>query len=302
MRFIKIFLKFLLLIIILALGAYFSFQEGSIFWAKNMLKQDISYLQRTNQWVDASNQCLEKTGEAASRLQLRFLDNKRYQLEVACVNEKYIPLKPTKQLPTLVKKTTGWSGFKVSLQPRYVSGSVTLQIWGRSTTLTGEGEDIVSKIGTTTDSSTLLITSCEAHGLSCCDPLYEAGQGNQMINGVNDCNQSCFSSCVRRPNLILFQSDPAMNIATRQVNLDKSNTFVLFNYSFEENDNHLQEIIIDFGDGTTEQLSSESWGKVTKQYSCNQPECNYTATIKAIDSQGIESATMPLSKINIVIR
>lgn len=301
MRFLRIFFKFLIIITLVSAATFFTVRELLLWWSGYSLGRQLTFLQRTNQWVEASNVCLEETGEEAKRLQLRFIDSRHYQLEVACANEQYVSLKDELELPPLIEKTTGWPGFSVSLPDKRVSGEVTLQLGGRARTIQAREDELITRNGRSEQSSSLLITSCEAHGLRCCDETYEVGQGQQMKNGVNDCNQSCFQSCQRRPNVLLFQTDPPLDVATRQLHLSKQNTFVLFNYAFEKTDRSLKQVTIDFGDGTSENLGLELIGSTTKEFQCDQAECRYQVSIKAIDESGISSGDLPLNRIQVVI-
>jgi len=301
MRFLRWFLTALIVFFVVGGGGFIMVREGLLFWAENRIESDVNYLQRTNTWAAVGERCLLETGTEAENLQLRFLNNHQYVLEVGCGSSQYFAWSEVEELPWMVKKTTGTAGFVVPITDRSVSGEITLELWNQHKLIHTDGEKLLIDWGKTDVVSDSLISSCQAHGLTCCDPVHEAGIGEGFSKAVNDCQDSCFSSCVRRPNLLFFQTDPATDATTREVHLSKANTFMLFNYTFESNEAPVKEVVLDFGDGTRETFNTAS-GKTTKEYTCDQDECHYTAHVSAVDERGIESPDLRISQIEIVIQ
>ncbi len=302
MRFIKWFLSFLIFLVVVGGGSFLITREALLIWAQNRISRDVTFLLRTNTWSNVTDQCLSEVGSPVNRLQLRFLNDREYVLEVACEGSfQYYPWSETKTLPWQVRKTTGNAGFSIPLDHRAIQGEITLNLWLRNIILTAEDENLAVRSGESTILSENIVSSCQAHGLTCCDAITEQGVGDVFSRGVNDCQETCYRSCQSRPNLLFFQTDPAADSATRQVKLDAENTFMLFNYTFATPQADVQEVVLDFGDGTQETFST-AIGKTTHEYSCQQDACHYVASIKATDQQGVSSADLRISQIEIVVQ
>ncbi len=301
MRFLRHFFSFILVLAIVTIGGWFLFREAWLMWAENQVLADIRFLQRTNSWSGTASSCLDETGTPAVNIQLRFLNNQEYVLEVACEDARYFAWSEVKKLPWKVIKTTGSAGFVVPIDERTVNGEITLSFWDQNKLLSGSGSDVKVKWGKSKLVSESLISSCMAHGLTCCDLESEVGVGDVFSRAVNDCQSACFSACSSRPNLLFFQSDPPADATTRQVTLDRNNTFVLFNFTVEQSDRPIKQVVIDYGDGTSEVFKTYQ-GKATKQFDCDQPECRYTVQITAMDEGGVSSADQRISQLEIVIQ
>lgn len=302
MRFLTLFLKIFGGLLLGLVSIFLITREAVIWWTTNSLSRQVSYLQRTTQWNNLSNICLERTSEPAIRLQLRFLDDQRYQLEVACADERYEKFQETKSLMWGVIKNGGWAGLAVDPESREVSGQISFDFFGRSKTLYAENGKLRSRNDQAAELSSLLISSCQAHSLTCCQADLQAGLGEQLVEGVNDCPDTCFSSCLLRPKVLMFQTDPRLEPTNRRLVLDKNSSFVLFNYTIEENDNPLEKVVLDFGDGTKEELPPDIFGQVTKEYQCSQDECHYFAKLTAYDNAGFDSAPSRTDQIEIVLK
>lgn len=301
MRFLRWFVSLLCLLIGVGVGTFFLVREGLLIMAEQQLEKDIRFLQTTNTWSSAGENCQLKTGLPADRLQLRFLNPREYVLEVACGEIAYVPWSELKSLPWQVTKTTGSAGFVLPITSREASGEITLHLWGEDKVFQVDGMDFRTRWGKTDLISDSLVSSCTAHGLICCDLVHEIGEGNSFSRAVNDCQDSCYTQCLRRPNLLFFETDPALDAQTRAVVLSKQNTFVLFNYTFETNEADLQTVTLDFGDGTQETFSSPI-GKATKTYDCQAEECRFTARISAVDTRGVPSPDLRINQLEIIVR
>lgn len=301
MRFLKHFFSYILIIAILLVGGGLIWRESWLILAENQVLTDVRFLQRTNSWSGVASNCLDQTGTPAVNIQLRFLNNHEYVLEVACEDARYFAWSDVKKLPWRVSKTSGSAGFVVPIDGRTVNGEVTLSFMGQYKLLQGKAQEVEVSWEQSSLLSDSLISSCQAHGLTCCDLATEVGLGEAFSRGVNDCQAACYAVCVRRPNILFFQSDPPADAITRQVKLNRNNTFILFNYTVEQTDQPLKRVTIDFGDGTSESFDTHR-GKATKEFACDQPECRYTVQISAMDEGGVSSANQRISKLEIVIQ
>lgn len=119
------------------------------------------------------------------------------------------------------------------------------------------------------------------------------------MNGVIDCPGRCFDSCLQRPTLLSFQSDPQPSSPeSRIVELSGQTAIVFFGYSFDGQEAEIDTVVIDFGDGTSETLT-ESQGRIEKEFTCQQVPCTYEVTIRAVDTRGISSPETRLSGLTV---
>jgi hypothetical protein len=300
MRFLRLFFTLFLSIVIVGGGSFLLLREGQLFWAQWQIHSDLKSLQRNNSWTPIGERCSQETASMPSHLQLRFLNDREYILEVGCEGSQTFSLAPKRKLPGMVKKTTGSAGFILPLNSREIQGEITLTLWKQNWLIQGNGETIISTWGETTVISDRLISSCQAHGLTCCDPVREIGEGQLFRQGVNDCQESCYPSCLRRPNLLFFQSDPPVDATTRITKVSRENTFMLFSYTFETDEADLSEVVLNFGDGT-KQTSTLASDRITKEYNCPQGGCHYQVSIRATDTRGVESSQLNINEIEVIV-
>ena len=301
MRFIKNFFKWLLTLVLIGVVGFFVFREAMLFIAENQIRRELRLLQRTNTWSEVGQRCWMEEEVGATQLQLRFLNDQEYVLEVSCENFQYFPWSEVKSLPWEVKKTTGSAGFWVDVDSREVQGEITLELLNQAKKITGEGKTISSSWGKSDLLSTNLVSSCQAHGLTCCDPVTQAGQGELFSLAVNDCQESCYSSCLLRPNVLFFQTDPALDSVSRLTTVAKDNPVVIFSYAIQDTNVPLSEVEINFGDGTKETFTTLT-GQVTKEFACSSSECRYYVTLKATDNRGVVSYDSRISALEVLVK
>lgn len=300
MRFLRLFFAFLFSLLVIVGGGYFIIREGMLFFAVRQVTSDLSFMVRTNQWQSLESQCFQEGGLASARqLHLRFLNSKEYVLEVGCENFTSIEFQRD-VLPYGVRKTTGTAGFIFDLRSDTLAGAITMEFMDQSRVIESRDEGVTTYWGKTTVVSDNLISSCQAHGFQCCDAVLEQGQGEVFRTGVNDCQEQCYSSCLVRPNLILFQTDPLLDPVLRRVEVSKSVPTVFFQYAFGTGSQPFKEVVITYGDGT-EERSSEAKGEFVKQYDCQEAQCEYRAQIQAVDQAGIPSSLTRISEVDIVL-
>jgi len=300
MRFLRLFFAFLFSLLLLVGGGYFIIREGALWFAARQVTADLSFMMRTNQWQSLETKCFQEGGLASARqLQLRFLNSKEYVLEVGCENFTSVEFQ-RHVLPYGVRKTTGTAGFIFELRNGTLAGAITLEFLDQSRVIESSDEGVITYWGKTMVVSDNLISSCQAHGFQCCDANLEQGQGEAFRTGVNDCQEQCYASCLVRPNLILFQTDPLLDPVARKVEVSKSVPTVFFQYAFGTGSQPFKEVVITYGDGT-EERSSEAKGEFVKQYDCQEDSCEYRAQIQAVDQAGIPSSVSRIAEVDIVL-
>ncbi len=282
---------------------------------------------------DYTQECLRLGvfgGEAAP--QLRFFSQTEYATEVICgtmtesavVVEKY-------QLWPLVKKGFSDSGFIDSKD----QGLVTLSVLGRMGAVEkdefGSMRTIWNRTQTVASASGPL-ANCGGYGMQCCVEGEEQGMGDQ-IRGALDCPKSCFSACYSRPVVLSFNSNPFYDFESRILTV-KRNQPIDFSFVISETQRDvfadarlkekadpiavllsltkqllqkeknqaeqemLQQIVLDYGDGTQETLQKLQ-DTAIHSYTCARELCRYTAVISAKNHYGAQSLTGYLSTITI---
>lgn len=300
MRFLRLFFALLFSLLVIVGGGYFIIREGMLWFAVRQVTADLNFMMRTNQWQSLESKCFQEGGLASARqLQLRFLNSKEYVLEVGCENFTSVEFQ-RHELPFSVRKTTGTAGFIFDLRNDTLAGALTLEFMDQARVIESRDQGIRTYWGKTTVVSDTLISSCQAHGFQCCDATLEQGQGEALRTGVNDCQEQCYASCLVRPNLILFQTDPLLDPVARKVEVSKSVPTVFFQYAFGSGSQALKEVVITYGDGTQER-STEPKGEFVKQYNCQEESCEYRAQIQAIDQAGIPSSITRIAEVDITL-
>jgi hypothetical protein len=227
--------------------------------------------------------------------QLRFTSSTEYVVEVICGSFVLDPILVERQeLPMFVEKRIGNSGIVWGTG----RSGIVLEVFGRSAAIGIENELTFTDSGSANDLGTGPRTACAGYGFQCCQPETTAGQGEQLT-GVMDCPRSCFTTCLARPVILSFTTQPFYDQATRTLTV-VPNDPVDFAYVASAGNNPSVTVTIEFGDGQTQQLSTLS-GLATHTYSCQQARCEYQATVRAVDGDGIEAAATPLTMITVVV-
>ena len=306
MRVLLLILKLVLILGVLSAAVFFIGREALLFVASRQLMSEVKELQKTGKTKDAFNRnCqVSRTVEAipatVQSVELAFLDDSQFQLQLLCSNFGYQPVVlRSGRLPRFVTKVPGSGGFVWS---KTVPTSVTLTIWGRSTTVTLDNENITTSnpgsnqaVATSTLSP---LTQCQGYGFSCCQDGSQLGAGEQAPN-VLDCPRSCFSQCQARPVILIFNTQPFYNPQTRVVNVMSGQT-VTFSYVTELGGSQLQEVKLNLGDGQvlTSALSQDT---LTHTFSCSQPVCTYQVTLSVTDTKGVTNVESNLNRVTISV-
>jgi hypothetical protein len=144
------------------------------------------------------------------------------------------------------------------------------------------------------------VTSCQGYGYKCCSLASEKGIGEQ-ITGLLDCKDSCFNSCVSRPVVLSFNTNPVLDMRSRQVMIS-SGGGVEFSYVSDGDAADAIQAILDFGDSTQPGAINGEDGTLSHVYTCLSSPCTYTAKLKLIDKWNIESAPSTVSTVTVIVQ
>lgn len=282
---------------------------GFLIWREYMLMTGISQLRASMRQVTTIatnsgtyvNSCRERgvldldTG-AIQAIQIRFTSSTTYQVEVVCNQFALDPIIAERaSLPRFVEKVPGESGI---IWGEARSG-VALSMFGRTRSIyvedsqvhTGELMDVQGSFGP--------VTSCSGHGFTCCQAETSIGEGSQLTN-VTDCRASCFSSCVPRPVVLSFTTQPFYDLKTRVLYAPKGQE-VTVAYVLDPAGSENLDVTIDFGDGSQNALTQFT-GSTTHIYNCQDSSCSYQLKIEAVNEHGISSAQTPVTSVTVFVQ
>jgi hypothetical protein len=302
MRVLRFFLTSLVMLAIVAGLGFLVTREALLFWGMSTLRSSVSRMRTASVNLEPYvRDCQKRGGSDLSesiieRIQTKFTSSSEFQVEIICRQFFLDPIiVETKMLPPFVMKAAGSSGLVWDA----ASTSVTLEVWGRQRSLIlEENQPTYTNQTPSTPLGSGPVAACQGYGFSCCSLETAQGEGDQ-ITAANDCPKSCFSSCVSRPIVLSFSSDPFYDPENRQLAI-KASESVVFSYVLDFGGQPMGTVTIDFGDGKSESFT-ESDGTVNHEYSCAQAQCQYLARVKAEDPRGITSADSAVTKITVVV-
>jgi hypothetical protein len=140
---------------------------------------------------------------------------------------------------------------------------------------------------------------CQGFGYACCNSIAEVGEGN-LEPLATDCPNSCFSTCVKRPTVLFFNTDPRLDSQTRRLEIRERDAQVTFGFEIVAGDRPVRVTRIEYGDGTGQQLSSLNEA-VSHYYRCESSYCEFVATLVAEDTAGVGLAASRFGSITIVL-
>ncbi len=233
----------------------------------------------------------------ALAIQLRFLDDHSYVVELLCTQIESFPQKiASGMLPRFVQKTPGSSGLYYALgYPRPTT--FTLQsffakkTYALDSALYGETKQSIDV--------TKPETSCAGYGYRCCDTIIERGVGASAKSGVTDCPLTCFAACVPRPHFIQFSAEPYPN-SSREIEMQGEQLPVTFLYEAQELGGSIDRVRIEYGDGESQELGTAA-GTFLHTYTCAS-QCKYSVRIVAYNTAGNSSLASDLTTLYIVRR
>lgn len=313
MQFFKYLFKIFVIVLVFLLAVFFVSREYFLSRASNQLEKNLSQLLALKSTNATYQQCLELAGdlnknseEALFTLQLRFIDNKNYQLELVCQGFEFSPqLIATHTLPTGVTKLAGSSGFMLAdgawainllYQPTIIADLPLPKILtNRTKTFLVEDSKVVDKL-TKEPAISTPTTLCAGYGFSCCDPIATLGQGE--TRPAADCRDYCYQTCLSRPMVLSFSAADYDQYAKR-LTLSR-NTPAQFFFSLSQQNGGQITVKIDFGDGQTWQ-GDQTQESVNHTYSCQTSSCQYQAKISLVDKTGVESQDSSVNTITVLI-
>jgi len=300
MRVLKLLLSSIVLCLVIAATGFFIGREVLLLLGVSKVKASLTQLASLSVNNGAYvGRCREKgasTNQAPiSSLQLRFLNSSDYVVEIICSGFQLDPIViESVVLPPLVTKEPGTGGI---IWGEDLS-AVTLEVLGRKQALGVQDREVVSTAKAASTGITPQ-TTCAGRGYSCCIADSQFGTG-QLQSQVTDCLKSCYATCLPRPVILSFSSDPVSDSQTRTVAIAPNQT-VSFAYVVSYDVRKPLTVTLDYGDGQVETLTTLS-GKADHLYTCNVGICNYTAHLTLQAADQITSAPTPLSQMTIRVQ
>lgn len=244
--------------------------------------------------------------------QVRFENNRDYVIEALCNSSVKGPFEVSRsKLRFGVTKVPSYSGvlFSTSNEGSYV-GRVALKlgyaVWVLEAGEKGARVGMKPFIGN--DLSVLppageasAKASCDGWGYQCCNPLTQVGVGVSVSENIVSCNDSCYSSCLERPSILVFTTEQDIDASTREVDLTKSDSNLLFSYSVQDVDSSSVLVSIDYGDGETASSSNQS-DQFSHAYTCKEITCTYLVTLVATDSDNLTNSRTRISEMTVKVR
>lgn len=315
MRILLSILKFSTVLIVLSVALFLVSREALLISATHLLTSSLGELQRAGMKGTHIGQCQNRgfgvVDGSNAVLQLRFLTNSEYVLEAKCSetsNETI--LLSRKNLPPFVTKVQGGSGF--ALLGR---SAVEIEVFRsfeemvksflffepnflvRTKTIGAEDGEIIEDYSPL-DFDNGPVTSCTGYGYFCCDAVAQKGAGEQII-GLSGCEERCYSSCVTRPVVLSFTTNPFFDFKERTLQLRNGET-VEFTYVADVPSGSTVQALFDFGDGATQELTGDN-ATASHTYTCKTGRCEYPVSLKLLDNWGIESIVSDISKVTIIV-
>lgn len=143
--------------------------------------------------------------------------------------------------------------------------------------------------------------SCEGWGYKCCNPLTQVGVGVTVAEKIVSCNDSCYTTCLERPSILVFTTESDLNPSTREISLKKPNTSLIFSYSVQDIDSESLLVSIDYGDGQFA-TSTNQTDQFSHMYECAKDFCSFPVKLTVTDSDNLENSRTRISDITVQIR
>lgn len=298
MRILRFLGMFAVVALLLSLGGFFVAREALMFKATYDIEEAVKQMET----VDAAKfryqqNCVRKAGGNAQiqSVELHFSNDQEYSIVALC---EYFSNEPvlieTFSLPRFIKKVPGESG--LIWDPDGRSG-IQLEIWGLTKTFILDGQELLKMRGDHPVDGNQPAASCGGFGFQCCDQVTEIGSG-KSVSAV-DCPQHCSSTCQSRPVVLRMYSDPPPDYQTKTLTI-RPGTQVTISFIIDPGQSESVETTVDFGDGQR-QTVPEVEGVVNHVYQCGREQCEYTATVQAVDEQGQPSIITSIATTNIKV-
>lgn len=298
MRILKFLLYSVVTIAILAVIVFFAGREALLFWGVSTMKSSLTELQSISiNYGNYVQTCRQKGSPpdqiAVTGLQLRFTSDNEYVLELICNSLQFDPIVVEhKKLPPLVFKQPGSGGVIWGTD----LSSVSLAVLGRTQSIGVENKSVVTSFSSLSTGLSPQ-TTCQGRGYMCCSGDSQFGTG-QLQNQVNDCPKSCYASCLPRPILLSFMSDPALD-QNRTVSVGANET-IQFAFVVGYETVRPLTVTLDYGDGETKTFKTLN-GVSSHLYTCNTGVCTYQAHLTVLTQDQIGAVVNDLSQITIQV-
>lgn len=277
-------------------------REALLVWGVATMRTEVSKLRQISKKPAAySSQCLQKgvqpdeDAPLIESYQLRFVSDTEFVTEVVCRQFRLDPIRVSSgQLPWFVRKVPGSSGLIWGQD----SSAVELEVLGRHRTVLVEATELLYDRPGLVRLGEGPVASCQGYGFSCCELNTQQGMGDQL-NGVTDCPRTCFRSCLSRPVVLSFSSDPFPDPQTR-VAVATVGEPVTFSYVTDVSMVDVPIITIVFGDGA-EQVVTEPVGSVGHSYQCATAMCQFQARVVISSPDGVTAAELPVNSLTLQV-
>ena len=300
MRVIKFIFKSTVFLALVGGAGFLLAREILLFMGISKIKSSLSSLRSISVQRQYSAKCKEKGSISIGRddpatIQLRFISSTEYVLEVLCSQFSIDPiLIEQEQLPKFVNKVAGGSGIVWG----DARSGVSLEVFDRKKSVGVEDRLIISPpiddelgLGPT--------TSCSGYGFSCCKFESEQG-GGQQFAGSTDCPKSCFNSCISRPIVLAFNTQPPIDLQRRLVIIAPGEA-ITFSFVVDPGLNNSVSAKLNYGDGQEEVFSGDKQ-IVTHTYRCSEKECFYKVKLTVESDMGILAADLPIMSMSVLVR
>lgn len=317
MRILKLFFSALVFFTIITVVGLFVLREALLFMGGSTVRKSLQTVVLTQNRGAYTTQCQQLgssalSGERLVTYQLRFLSSTEYVLEAICEGFSFDPiLIERKSLPKFVTKVPGTSGFLLTPVSSGIGLQVFVQEIKRASEMLGidfsffqREKNIVAQNGIVVEDTELYslgngpVTSCVGYGYQCCNDISHVGVGDK-INGLVDCEKSCFSSCATRPIILSFNSSPLMDPVTRTSTV-RNGDVVEFTYVADAGTADSVAGVLDFGDGKKLPVAGLA-AQTSHTYTCQTYQCTYVVSLTLEDSWGVSSAATTVSRITILV-
>lgn len=318
MRVVTTFFTILLVIVLLAIGTFFIGRESLLYWGVNSFRASLGNLQAQAKNGSYAARCQEEDpgffAVQSVQTQLRFTSDTEYVIEATCDARSTKPILISKNhLPPFITKVPGgsgviWGSARSAVELEVFGGMVSeaarvanidVSFLEKKKIIGVEALSIVVPGKNDKELGDGPVTSCEGYGFECCKVETEIGVG-ESISGLNECSDSCFSSCSSRPVVLSFMTSPFYDVKTRTVTISTGG-MIDFNYVADASEASTVQVTVDFGDGSPPIVTAEDTGKLTHQYKCDLPSCTYTAKIRVVDTWQVASYDATLNSITVVV-
>lgn len=309
-----IFYSFLILGIA-SIVTFFVAREALLYLGSKQIKDELLALTLADSRGDYVLECQKKGSNIANsqkiaKIQMKFISSTEYIKEVICSGFTFSPVTiGDGVLMNFISKVPGTSGYTIDQASNGIEITVFAEEIKRAEDFLGRKLDFLKKKeaiffqnGKVIYEDGIMgngpVTSCTGYGYFCCLDNAETGTGAQ-ITGLNDCANSCYQSCVKRPLVLSLNTNPVTDFTTRKLEII-SGDVVEFNYVAGAEKTSSISATFNFGDGKTFTMNGNT-GQTTHVYTCDAPLCNYKMNLSLQDQNGQTSAMTPASQINVVV-